>query len=254
MVGINTASGTVANPTNSGRGNSGSGVRIGSPAGGSQRPPAGAPGTAGTRTEATAAKAAQAAPAASPGPANTQVQRQQPADDDAAPARASPGVDPALPGRALAAAHADAERLDGDAASHGVHRSRDAAARAQDFHPRHVRASREIENDGNHNSRQHSVQLPAGLPGFPHFGSAVVGKQPALFRWLTLSARQRRRRRSTDPTASTSPSSMAWTRVATLPGRQGPRPLQAEAPAIRFSASSPACSAEGLEAARTRRA
>ena len=41
MVGINTSSGTVANPTNSGRSASGSGVKVGAPAGtgGVQRPP-----------------------------------------------------------------------------------------------------------------------------------------------------------------------------------------------------------------------
>ena len=47
MVGMNTASGTVANPTNSGKGNApGSGVKVGAPAstGGAQRPPAGPPG------------------------------------------------------------------------------------------------------------------------------------------------------------------------------------------------------------------
>ena len=42
MVGINTASGTVANPTNSGRQGAGSGVKVGAPAGtgGAQRLPA----------------------------------------------------------------------------------------------------------------------------------------------------------------------------------------------------------------------
>ena len=47
MVGINTSSGTVANPTNSGRQNvAGSGVKVGAPAGtgGAQRLPAGPPG------------------------------------------------------------------------------------------------------------------------------------------------------------------------------------------------------------------
>jgi hypothetical protein len=47
MVGINTTSGTVANPTNSGhRSGPGSGVKIGAPAGtgGTQRPPAGPAG------------------------------------------------------------------------------------------------------------------------------------------------------------------------------------------------------------------
>ena len=98
MVGINTASGTVANPTNSGRGNaSGSGVKIGAPAGtgGAQRPPAAPAGAQARGPKPPAPKAPK--PRQAPQPAQPKFSANNPPMMTQAPPAPHPGLLPPYP-------------------------------------------------------------------------------------------------------------------------------------------------------------
>ena len=149
MIGVTGAAGSTNTPNNSGKGPTPQSGVVRS--GGVQRAPvAPTPGQAALRQTPAAPQTPQGRrPPPPPHPMQSApVQRQQPPVGHPASSNSAPRADPALPGRALAAADALAQRpphLPGSSQRHGRRHAPDGAARAADIHARHDRAAREVK-------------------------------------------------------------------------------------------------------------